>query len=396
MEEKRSEETSANQPKSGRLEEDAESAEQETPPQPPEPLPPQPSLAAKPLALLSPPEEVGGDEHEGVFVCENMVVEVGGVMACDGEKGNMESMQMDKGKELLRQQLHQQQPQLPGAAAPTPYPLPQAPQSSQQSVEAQQLPRLSPPREVGGDENEGVILCKNMVVEIGGVMACDGEKRMMESMQMDKEKELLRQQPHQQQPQLPGAAAPTPWPLPQAPQSSQQSVEAQQLPLLSPPQKVGGDEHEGAMVSENMVVEIRGVVVACDGGKGMIEMDKEQELLQQQPNQQQPQLAGAADPDPWPSPMAAGLVDESNSDWEIASHDFLVLVLGGRATAGSFALGKCATKGGQSDREQDGSNWKREGIGTGWSFSIYGGWGHETPGRPLTRPPRRTRAREKR
>ena len=120
LEEKRSEEISANQPESGILEEDAEAAEQETPPQPPEPLLPQQLLAAKPLALLSPPEEVAGDEHERVVVCENMVVEVGGVMACDGERGMMESMQMDKEKELPRQQPHQQQPQLPGAAAPTP------------------------------------------------------------------------------------------------------------------------------------------------------------------------------------------------------------------------------------------------------------------------------------
>ena len=114
-----------------------------------------------------------------------------------------------------------------------------------------------------------------MVVDVGGVMACDGEKGMVESMQMDKDKELLRQQPHQQQPHLPGAAAPTPWILPQTPQPSQQSVEAQQLPLLSPPQEVGGDEHEGVLVSENMVVEIGGVV-ACDGGKGMMEMDKKE------------------------------------------------------------------------------------------------------------------------
>ena len=54
------------------------------------------------------------------------------------------------------------------------------------------------------------MVSKNMVVEVGGVMACDGGKWMMESMQMDKEKELLQQQQHQQQPQLPGAAAPDP------------------------------------------------------------------------------------------------------------------------------------------------------------------------------------------
>ena len=95
LEEKRSEDINANQPESGRLEEDAEAAEPETPPQPPEPLPPQQSLAAQPMALLSPPEEVGGDKHEEVMVSKNMVVEIGGVMACDGEKGMMGSTQMD-------------------------------------------------------------------------------------------------------------------------------------------------------------------------------------------------------------------------------------------------------------------------------------------------------------
>ena len=73
LKEKRSEEISANQPESKRLEEDAEAAEQETPPLPPEPLGSQQSLAAQLLALLSPPEEVGGDEHERVMVSENMV-----------------------------------------------------------------------------------------------------------------------------------------------------------------------------------------------------------------------------------------------------------------------------------------------------------------------------------
>ena len=287
------------------MEEDAEAGEPETPPQPPEPLPPQQSLAAQPLALQLLPEEVGGDEHEEVVVSKNMVVKIGGVMECDGGKGMMGSMQMDNEKELLRQQPHQQQPQLPGAAAPTPWLSPQAPQPRQQSVEAQALALLSPPEEVGGDYREEVMVSKNMVVEIGGMMACDGGKGMMESMQMDKEKELLQQQPHQQQPQLPGAAA----------------------------------------------------------------------------------------PDPWPPPMEADL-DESNSEWEIGRHDFLVFVLGGRAAAGPFAFEKREAKGGQSDREQDRSDWKREGIGTGWSFSIFGGWGHETPGRRLTHP-RRARVREK-
>ena len=175
----------------------------------------------------------------------------------------------------------------------------------------------------------------------------------------------------------------------------QQSLAAQPLALLSPPEEVVGDEHEGVMVSKNMVVEIGGVM-ACDGGKGMMEsmqMDKEEELREQQPNQQQPQLSGAADPDPWPPPMSAGL-DESNIEWEIGSHDFPVFGLVGRATAGSFAFGKCEPKGGESDREQE-SDWKQKRNGTGWSFSIFGGWGHETPVRRLTRP-RRTRVRGKR
>ena len=124
MEEKRSKEISAVQPESGRLDEDAEAAEKETPPQPPDPLPPQQPLAAQPLALLAPPEEFNGDEHEGVMVSKIMVVQIGGVMACDGGKGMMESMQMDKEEELLQQQPTQQKPQLPGAADPDPWPPP--------------------------------------------------------------------------------------------------------------------------------------------------------------------------------------------------------------------------------------------------------------------------------
>ena len=127
LEEKRLEEISANQPESGRLEEGAEAAEQETPPQPPEPLLPQQSLGAQPLALLSPSEEVGGDENEGVLVCKNMVVEIGEVMACDRGGRMMESTQIDKEKELRRQKPHQQQPRLPGDDALAPWPLPQAP-----------------------------------------------------------------------------------------------------------------------------------------------------------------------------------------------------------------------------------------------------------------------------
>ena len=86
-EEKRLEEIHANQSESESLEEDAKAAEPEPPPQPPEPLQPQQSLPAQPLALLSPPEEVGGDEHGEVMVSKNMVVKIGGVMACDGRRG---------------------------------------------------------------------------------------------------------------------------------------------------------------------------------------------------------------------------------------------------------------------------------------------------------------------
>ena len=71
------------------MEEDAEAGEPETPPQLPEPLPtlpPQQSLAAQPIAHMSPPEEVGPHEHEEVMVSKNMVVEIGGVMTCDGGK----------------------------------------------------------------------------------------------------------------------------------------------------------------------------------------------------------------------------------------------------------------------------------------------------------------------
>ena len=73
LEEKRSGKISANQPESGRLEEDAEVAEQKSPRQQPEPLPPRQSLAARPLALLSSPEVIGGDEHKVVMVSEIMV-----------------------------------------------------------------------------------------------------------------------------------------------------------------------------------------------------------------------------------------------------------------------------------------------------------------------------------
>ena len=124
-----------------------------------------------------------------------------------------------------------------------------------------------------------------------------------------------------------------------------------------------------------------------------MQMDKEEELLQQQLNQQQPQLSGAAAPDLCSPSLSAGL-GESNSEREIGRHDFLFFVMGGRAAAESFAFGKSKAKGGQNDREQDGSDLKREGIGTGWSFGIFRGWGHETPGRRLA-PPRRTRVREK-
>ena len=43
-------------------------------------------------------------------------------------------------------------------------------------------------------------------------MACDGDKEVMEYMKMNKQEELLQQQPQQEQPQLAGAAALNPTP----------------------------------------------------------------------------------------------------------------------------------------------------------------------------------------
>ena len=171
-------------------------------------------------------------------------------------------------------------------------------------------------------------------------------------------------------------------------------MEAPQLPLLSPPEEVGGDELEEVVVSENMMVEI-GSVMARDGGKTDDGIYADGQGERAATAAAAPAAATAtwcSAPDPWPPPMSADL-DESNSEREIGRHDFVVFVLGGRATAGSLALGKCIAKGDRSDREQDGSDWEREGIDTGWSFSIFGGWEHETPARRLTRP-RRTRVRE--
>ena len=99
--------------------------------------------------------------------------------------------------------------------------------------------------------------------------------------------------------------------------------------------------------------------MARDEGKGMMgsmQMDKEKELPQQHPQQQQPQLPGAATPDPWPPPMSADL-DESNGEPEIGRHDFLVFVLGGRAAAGRVVcVGKKQSEG-KSERWRAG--WKR-------------------------------------
>ena len=165
-------------------------------------------------------------------------------------------------------------------------------------------------------------------------------------------------------------------------------METRQLPLLSPLEEVSADEHGEVMVSKNMAVEI-GRVMARDDDNGMMasmQMDKAKKRLQQQPQQQQQQqLHGAAAPDPWPPPSSADS-DESNSEREIGRHCFLVFVSGGRAVAGSYAFGKCKAKGGQSECEQDGSDWNREGIDNGWSLSIFGRWGHEMPARRLTRP----------
>ena len=82
--------------------------------------------------------------------------------------------------------------------------------------------------------------------------------------------------------------------------------------------------------------------MACDGGKGMIgsmQMYKEEELLQQQPLQQQPQPPGIAAPHPWPRLLSADY-DESNNERQIRNGGFLDIGLGGRAKARSFVFAK--------------------------------------------------------
>ena len=62
---------------------------------------------------------------------------------------------------------------------------------------------------------------------------------------------------------------------------------------------------------------------------------------------------------------SCGARDENNNEREIGRSDFLVFGVGGRT--GSVVCRKGNAKwGGQSGREQDGSDWKREGIGTEW------------------------------
>ena len=69
--------------------------------------------------------------------------------------------------------------------------------------------------------------------------------------------------------------------------------------------------------------------MACDEEEGIMksmQRDKEKELLlQQQPHQRQPQVPCAAAPDLGPPLSSADFVEESNSEREIGSHDFLFL-----------------------------------------------------------------------
>ena len=214
LEEKRSEEINTNRPEPGRLEEDAEAAEPETPmpPPPQSPPPPQLLLPAKEVKHL-PIEQVEVRRNQQKATRNgNLLVVMDEVSDCgDGAKEEAGRVDFWDKKdeneqqwwnelvlvqplvEELQQPQKQQQPQLPGAAAPTPRPSPQAPLPRQQSVEAQQLPLLSPPEEVGGDKHEELMVSKNMMAKIGGVVACDGRKGMMGSMQIDNEKELLQQ-----------------------------------------------------------------------------------------------------------------------------------------------------------------------------------------------------------
>ena len=222
------------------------------------------------------------------------------------------------------------------------------------------------------------------------------------------------------------AAEPETPPQPRAPLPPQQSLVAQPLPL-PPLEKFGEDEQEGVVVAEKVVeAEEKGMVV--DVEKGMekevlkVEMreEEQEELLQQQPQQQQqPQLPGAAAPNPWPPLLPAenesrqcaseercpkigwhcqlddgcGDGDECNNELECGRQG---LVLGGFGdvedlVSSSVVWGTCSTRGEyQSVCEQDGNDWKRNGIGTEWPSGKLMGLGCEAAYRRLTRPRRKS------
>lgn len=90
-----------------------------------------------------------------------------------------------------------------------------------------------------------------------------------------------------------------------------------------------------------------------------------------------------------------GVGDESNKERKIGRRNFLVLGLESGPTA-SVVVKKCNAKGGgQSGREQDASDRKREGVETEWSSERLVDLGCEAAYRRLTLP-RRTRVRDKR
>ena len=182
----------------------------------------------------------------------------------------------------------------------------------------------------------------------------------------------------------------SPRPPPPPPSPAPLLIQKKQHQQQPPEVQAAAIEQVVETEEKRTVVEVERVI-SFDGDKGIMEsmtMDTQEELLQQQPKQQQSQLPGAAAPNPWPLPLSVdldernnelqcgrqelvlggcGVDHESNNEREIGREIFLVFGLGGGIPA-SVALGKHHAKGGgQSSREQDGSDWKREGIGTEWS-----------------------------
>ena len=209
--------------------------------------------------------------------------------------------------------------------------------------------------------------------------------------------ELLQQQPHRQQPQLPGAAAPNPWPPPKAPLPPQQSVAAQPLPRrvaaqplprLSPPEEVDGDELKDVVVAEK-IVEMVGKGKAFDGGEGTVEFEtskanqEEQEeqwpsptQQQQQEDQQQLQLQSPGPAPPAWSPAAPAEFENIYSvglgrlRGEKRWHDGLVVKLNCESNLSSSMRASGA---------EPIDVWARAGIGTRWLVAMEGARNHGHP-----------------